>query len=282
MTAEQNAEQIAYWNGEAGQRWTRRQEMQDALLAPISDAIVARAAAQPGERVIDVGCGCGATTLALAEQVGASGRVLGVDISEPMIARARQRAAAGAPASFIVADATEHEFEPAGTDLLFSRFGVMFFADPVRSFANMRRALKPGARLAFVCWREPRLNPWMMVPLQAAYLHVPRMPEVGPDDPGPFAFAREARVRHILETAGFSDVALEPCDHTIDIAAGRGLEAALESAIGIGPASRAMDGQPPEACAAAIAEMRKVLAAAQAGDSVLLPGATWMVTARNP
>lgn len=277
-----NAEQIAYWNGIAGERWTRRQEMQDALLAQISDAVLAHASAKPGEHVIDIGCGCGASTLALAAQVGAEGHVLGVDISTPMVARARERAGAGAPVDFLEADATHHAFARARTDMLFSRFGVMFFADPVRSFTNMRRALKPGGRLVFVCWREPKQNPWMMVPLQAAYRHVPRMPEVSPEAPGPFAFANEGRVRHILEDAGFKDIALEPFDVAIDLAVGRGLDAAVESALSIGPASRAVDGQPPEKAAAAAAEIRKALAATQVGAAIPLPAATWLVSARNP
>lgn len=277
-----NAEQIAYWNGIAGERWTRRQEMQDALLARISEAVVAHANARPGERIIDIGCGCGASTLELAAKVGAQGHVLGIDISTPMVTRARERAGSGSVAEFIETDATDHAFAPKSVDMLFSRFGVMFFADPVRAFANLRRALKPGGRLAFVCWREPKQNPWMMVPLQAAYCHVPRMPEISPEAPGPFAFAREARVRAILEQAGFSSIALQPFDLEIDLAAGRGLEAAVESALGIGPASRAIDGQPPEAAAAATAEIRKTLAAVQVGETIPLPAAVWLVSARTP
>jgi SAM-dependent methyltransferase len=248
---DRNTDQIAYWNGPGGQRWTDRQQAQDIMLAPVSDILIDRAGASAGERIVDAGCGCGVTSVALAQRVGPAGHVLGVDISAPMLARARQIAPAGLPVDFVLADATVYPFEPASFDLLFSRFGVMFFADPALSFANMRKALRPSGRLAFACWREPRENPWMMSPLQAVYRHVPKMPPQGPEDPGPFAFASEARVQRILGEAGFSKIEMEPCGVTLDIAIGRGLEAAVESALEIGPASRALEGQPPELRAAA-------------------------------
>src|SRR5688572_12503791 len=193
-----NADQIAYWNGPAGQRWTDRQALQDVLLAPVSEILIDRAGVRAGERIIDVGCGCGAIAIALAQRTGPAGHVLGIDISAPMLAQARQLTPAGIPVEFVLADATVYPFVPAGFDLLVSRFGVMFFAEPVLSFANMRRALRPSGRLAFACWREPRENPWMMAPLQAVYQHVPKLPQQEPEDPGPFAFASEVRVHRIL------------------------------------------------------------------------------------
>ena len=140
----------------------------------------------------------------------------------------------------VLADATVHSFEPGRSDLLFSRFGVMFFADPAISFANMRKALRKGGRLVFACWREPRQNPWMMTALQETYKHVPRPPEVGPDDPGPFSFASEPRVRRILDEAGFSSIAMEACDVSLDVAVGRGLEAAVSSALEVGPVAESL------------------------------------------
>ncbi len=277
-----NIEQQAYWNGEAGLRWTRRQEIQDAVLAPISEIVLDRAAAATGENIIDIGCGCGATSIVLAKQTSPAGRVLGVDISAPMLARARARATDGLSLSFIEADATAYPFEPGNTDLLFSRFGVMFFADPAASFANMRTALRPGGRLVFVCWREAALNPWLTAPLQAAYKHVPRLPETNPDAPGPFAFASQARVRDILARAGFADIDMEPCDLKLDLAARQGLDMAVETALSIGPASRALDGQTAELRAAAAASIRETLAAFQIGQTILLDAAVWIVTARNP
>jgi len=173
---EQNADQIAYWNGAGGERWARRQQVQDVLLAPIADILIDRAKPKVGERVIDVGCGSGSTTMAFARKVGPSGHVLGVDVSGPMLEQARAGAPTNASVEFVQADATVYPFQPAGADLVASRFGVMFFADPAKSFANMHGALRPSGRLAFICWREPRENPWMMAPLQAVYTHAPKLP----------------------------------------------------------------------------------------------------------
>jgi SAM-dependent methyltransferase len=276
---EQNADQIAYWNGPGGQRWADRQQVQDIVLAPVADVLIDRARPKTGERIIDVGCGAGATTVAFAQKVGSSGRVLGIDISAPMLTRARQVAPKGIPVEFMLADATVHRFEPASFDLLASRFGVMFFADPALSFANMRKALKPSGRLAFACWREPRDNPFFMAPLQAVYKHAPKLPPPGPDDPGPFSFASEARVNRVLGEAGFAGIKMEPCDLKLDVAVGRGLDAAVQGALEIGPASRALQDQPPDVRAAATASIRDALAAFAEGQSVLLRASIWIVTA---
>jgi len=277
---ERNADQIAYWNGPGGARWAARQASQDILLAPVADLLIDRAKPVPGERVIDVGCGSGATAIAFANKVGPSGHVFGIDVSGPMLDRARQVTPKQAPVAYALADATVYPFDPESYDLLASRFGVMFFADPVRSFANLRRALRPTGRLAFACWREPRENPWMMTPLQAVYQHVPKLPQMAPEDPGPFAFASEARVGRILGEAGFKDVALEACPLALDLAIGRGLEAAVQGALEIGPASRALDGHPDEVRAAAANSVREALARFVDGSSVWLPGSIWLVTAR--
>ena len=277
---DKNADQIAYWNGANGQRWTDRQAEQDILLAPVSKALIDRAGPKAGDRIIDVGCGCGSTSLAFAEKVGPNGFVLGVDISGPMLARARQRAPKALSVDFVQAVATVYPFDPQNFDLLVSRFGVMFFAEPAVSFANLRNALRPSGRLAFACWREPRENPWMLAPLQAVYQHVPKMPPPGPDDPGPFAFASEERVHRILGEAGFKCVAMESVALSFDIANGRGLDAAVQAALQIGPSSRALDGHPPEVRAAAAASVRELLAPFLRGDTVPLAGSIWIVTAR--
>jgi ubiquinone/menaquinone biosynthesis C-methylase UbiE len=276
---EKNADQIAYWNGPTGQRWTDRQAMQDILLAPAAQILIERAGPKIGERILDVGCGCGTTTIALAEQVAPSGFVLGIDISEPMLARARERAPKSLPLSFVLADATVYPFDLQDFDLLVSRFGVMFFAEPAVSFANLRRALRRSARLTFVCWRDPRENPWMTMPLQAIYQHVPKLPQLGPEDPSPFAFASDERVRRILSEAGYRDIALERCDLSIDIANGRGLEGAVDTAMNVGPASRALEGHPPEVRAAATNSVRELLAPHVRGRSLALSGSIWVVTA---
>ncbi len=279
---DQNADQIAYWNGPGGQHWTDRQQSQDVLLAPISNILIDRAHANSGGRIVDVGCGCGATSIAFAQRVGPTGHVLGIDISAPMLARARQMAPAGMPVDFVLADATIYPFDAGNFDLLVSRFGVMFFAEPALSFANMRKALRPSGRLVFVCWREPHDNPWLMTPLQAAYKHAPKLPQLGPEDPGPFAFASEARIQRILDEAGFSGVEMERCDLSLDVAVGRGLDAAVETALEIGPASRALEGQPPDVRDAAANSIREALAPFASGQAVPLPASIWVVTASVP
>jgi SAM-dependent methyltransferase len=276
-----NVDQATYWNGPGGRYWIDRQEMQDGVLAPVAASLLEAAGAAPGDRVVDIGCGCGATTLAVARITGASGRALGVDLSAPMVERARERAAAeSSTAQFLVADATIHDLSGERADLMISRFGVMFFADPALSFANLRKALKPTGRLAFASWREPRLNPWLMIPLKAATRHAPPLPKLGPEDPGPFSFADEARVRRILSSAGFVDVALDAIDLELDPAVGLGFENAVASALKIGPASRVLDGQPDDIRAAATAEIRAALAPFQRGNQVLMGASIWIVSAR--
>jgi SAM-dependent methyltransferase len=277
-----NAAQAEYWTCVAGPRWTDNQEHQDQVLRPVSDRLIAAAAPKRGDRVIDVGCGCGATTIHFAEHVGPGGGVLGLDISEPMLARARQRAAQIQPIRFELADATVYDFKPNGADLVASRFGVMFFADPTRSFANLRKGLKPGGRLVFACWREAKQNPWLIVPLREAAKHAPPLPETSPEAPGPFAFASDARVRRILSDAGYADIELAPQDLELDVAVGKGLDTAVKSAMTIGPTSRILDGQSEAVRAAATADIRKALANHARGDSVPLGAAIWMVTATNP
>ena len=276
---DRNADQIAYWNGPGGRHWADRQQSQDIVLAPVSEILIDRAKVKAGERILDVGCGCGATTIALARKVGPAGHVFGIDISTPMLARARQLTPPDLPVDFVLADATLYPFDPASFDLLVSRFGVMFFAEPALSFANLRRALRPSGRLTFACWREPRENPFFMAPLQAVYKHVSKLPQLGPEDPGPFSFASEARVHRILGEAGFQGVAMEPCNLSLDIAVGRGLDAAVTSALEIGPAARALAEQPPDVVAAAANSIREALMPFARGQSVPLPASIWIVTA---
>ena len=277
-----NAAQAEYWSGAGGQRWIDHQQHQDQVLRPVSDLLTAAARAKPGDRVIDVGCGCGATTIGFAARVRPGGEVLGLDVSEPMLARARERASQDLPVRFVHADATVFDFAPAWADLIVSRFGVMFFADPARSFANLRKGLKRGGRLAFACWREAKQNPFFIVPLREARKHAPPLPEMDPEEPGPFAFADETRVRRILSEAGYADIVLTPQNLDLDIAAGRGLDTAVAAALAIGPTTRMLSGQSEAVRAAAAADIRAALAAHVRGDSVPLGAAIWMVTATNP
>jgi SAM-dependent methyltransferase len=279
---ERNADQIAYWNGPAGQRWVKREADLKTVLRPIASIVMERAAVQPGMRIVDIGCGFGETTIELGKRVGPAGRVLGIDISAPMLALAAAQLPPGLPVEFVEADATTYAFPRGGFDLLFSRLGVMFFADPTRSFANLRTALCPGGRLQFVCFRTPQENPWMMLPLQAAHEHVPPQPQASPEAPGPCAFASADRVHGILHAAGFRSITLESADLELDVAVGRGLDEAVAGAIEMGPAARAVDGQTPEIRSAVMESIRRALAPYQRGASVPLGAGIWLVSARNP
>ncbi|TQJ86227.1 class I SAM-dependent methyltransferase [Streptomyces sp. SLBN-31] len=217
MDVERNTgdEQAARWNGAAGQPWVESQAVLDGLLrpfeAPLLDAV--ETFAGPEGRVLDVGCGTGGTTLAAARRLGPAARCVGVDISEPMIAAARERAEReGTAASFVRADAADHAFEPGAFDAVVSRFGVMFFADPVRAFANLRRAAREGAGLRFIAWRGPADNPFMTTAERAAAPYLPDLPVRRPDEPGQFAFADPDRVRSILAQSGWTGIEVQPFD----------------------------------------------------------------------
>jgi SAM-dependent methyltransferase len=203
-----NEEQAALWNGTAGQAWVDAQDVLDDMFRPFEELLVE--AVPPGSRVLDVGCGTGATTLAIARKAGAA---VGVDLSAPMIELARARAArSGSSATFVCADAQAHAFEAAAFDRVVSRFGVMFFADPVRAFANLRGATKGGGEARLIAWRGAAENPFMTAAERAAAPLLPDLPPRASDGPGQFAFADRSRVERILADAGWRDVALRPLD----------------------------------------------------------------------
>src|SRR6185503_19156606 len=214
-----NAEQIRFWNESAGPRWVAVHDRIARQLWPIGLEALDRAAIAPGSRVLDVGCGCGETTIEIARRVGPSGAVTGVDVSAVMLERAREDARAP-NITYLLADAQTEALPEGAFDLLFSRFGVMFFSDPEAAFQNLRRALRRGARFTFLCWRALSENPWMTVPA-AAVARLVAMPEVEPEAPGPFAFADADRVRGILTRAGFTGVSFERLDRMIQVG-GRG------------------------------------------------------------
>lgn len=277
-SARGNEDQVAYWNGPTGQRWTEQQETMDASLLPMAEAALAAADARPGEHVLDVGCGTGATSLMLAERVGARGSVLGVDISRPMLARARERAAGHANVSFAEADASTHGFGAQKFDLLFSRFGVMFFADPLAAFQNLHRAMNPKGRMAFVCWRPLSENPFALVPMGVALKHLPPQPAPDPHAPGPFAFGDSVRVTGILTKAGFTDVAFKPLDTKMVMA--RKPETAAKEAVYVGMASRLLKDAPEDVKQKVVAELTDAFARHLGPDGVTFPAHCWVVTGR--
>jgi SAM-dependent methyltransferase len=279
MPETDNADQIAYWNAEAGETWAALQDQIDAQLEPHGLRAMEALAPMAGERIVDVGCGSGQTTLALGQAVGRSGAVMGLDISRPLLDLARRRAAefGAAKVSFAEADVQTYAFAPATFEAVFSRFGVMFFADPPTAFANVRRALKSGGLLAFVCWRTPAENIFMTLPYTAAAAQLPPAPPPTPDAPGPFAFADPARVRHILSSAGFHDIELAQYDRKI----GSGdLEQTLALSLKLGLLGRALR-EHPEKRALVIDDVREALRPHVDVDGVVrLDSASWIVTAR--
>jgi SAM-dependent methyltransferase len=273
-----NREQVAYWNSDAAARWVAFQAQIDALLAPITRAVLDRAAIAPGACVIDIGCGCGTTTQEIARRAGPAGTVLGIDVSAAMLAHARARLdPACTQVAFRLADASTHAFASRAADIAFSRFGVMFFADPVRAFANVRGALRPGGRLVFVCWQAPDANEWVRLPMKAALAHLPPLEPTAPDAPGPFALAGPDRVRRILEDAGFTRVAIDGLCRDLEVAGS--LDDIVAFYRDIGPAARLLREAPPASREGALRAMRDALASRHDGGAVRLGSASWLVGA---
>ena len=279
-----NREQKSYWNEQAGPIWVSQQERLDRQIGPHGEHAIARLAPAPGERVLDLGCGCGDSSLALARRVAPGGRVLGLDLSEPMLGRARERAAAAGLANlaFRVADVQSASLEAGAFDAAFSRFGVMFFADPVAAFRNVRGALRPGGRLVFACWRPVKENPWVLVPMAAAapLLTLPPPPPEGA--PGPFAFGDSARVRGILEAAGFEGITSEPVDVMMTPGGGDPEEAA-DTFLQVGPLASVLRemGAGPDLRDRVRAAVRKAFEPHQRDGRIELGSAIWLVEARR-
>ena len=273
-----NADMLAFWNGKGGDIWVERQEHTDITLTPVTDALLAFAAPRAGERVVDIGCGCGAPTLEFARAVGPTGRVVALDISRPMLAEGERRAQAAG-----LANIDWRQVDPATAtldeyDLVISAFGVMFFGDRVAAFANMRRGAAPNARMALVCWRKLAENPWMEVPMKAVAQHLPPRPKPVPNAPGMFAFADPGHVTKVLTASGWAPPRFEKLDMDLDIAAGRGLDEAVVQSTQIGAVNSWLRNQPEEIVSAAITSIREALAPHQDGAAVRLPGAMWLIS----
>lgn len=282
---EQDADQVTDWNGQSGKRWVANQARLDAMVAVFGQAAIEATAPAKGERVLDIGCGAGTTSLALAARVGPGGHVLGVDISEPLIARARALAPQDTPALFQVADASSAELPEGAFDILFSRFGVMFFDDPTGAFAHMRRALRPGGRVAFVCWRGTDENDWVRLPMGALKGVLPPSGPPDPEAPGPFSLGDRERVSRILTAAGFTDIVIAPFDASVPFGEGETRDAAIDDvvrmALEVGPLSRLLSDQPEDIRARAWSAVRTSFTGLPGERSLMLNGAAWIVMARN-
>ena len=281
-----NATQIEFWNGETGQNWVSHDALMEAMLLPLGEAVMDSLSPKPGEHVLDIGCGCGHTSLSLADRVGAEGSVTGVDVSAPMLAVASQLAAEHnaehKSVQFLEADAQTHRFTPERYDAAFSRFGVMFFEDPVAAFTNIRASLRPSGRLAFCCWQTRAVNPFMTVPAMAALELLPAPPEIPPRTPGPFAFEEADYVAEILTEAGFEHVAVTPLRQPLTFGRGMSLEDIVERLVEIGPIAQMVR----EASKDLLQPVRdKVIDAVapfyQAGSGMTLEGQFWLVTAKR-
>ncbi|MQA38917.1 class I SAM-dependent methyltransferase [Rugamonas aquatica] len=207
-----SSQQTSMWQGAAGHTWVATQNLLDRMYQPIEDLLMQSLPAN-ARSLLDVGCGTGATTLAAARQLGPNGHCTGVDISGPMLASARERAAhSRSSAVFIQDDAQRHAFKPASYDAIISRFGVMFFDDPVAAFRNLRLAARDGATLRMIAWRSPEENPFMTAAERSAASLLPQLPPRVPNEPGQFGFADRHHVQAILEQSGWSDIDIQPLD----------------------------------------------------------------------
>ncbi|HEX6238508.1 MAG TPA: methyltransferase domain-containing protein [Acidimicrobiales bacterium] len=275
-----NAEEIRWWAQVEGPHYVAEAERYDDLLSEFSDVLFEAADLQPGERVLDVGCGNGGTTIEASARVRPGGAVVGVDVSPPMLALARERARSTGvtEAEFVQADAQVHAFEQPGFDKVISRNGLMFFEDPEAAFANLADALRPGGRIAFVAPEGPDRSEWIMAAGVAAAPYIGIPPGLGPNTPGPYGLADPDRTRAILEKAGFTDIRIEAVTRSMRIGSD------VEDAIGfIRTMPRVADlfaGAPTDKQHAAIEAVREALVPYASRDGVVMrDNGEWLVTA---
>lgn len=271
-----NVEQAELWNGRLGKAWVNVEDYIDRMMAPLSTVALDAVNAKPSDRIIDIGCGCGTTSFSL----GASGAaVWGLDISTAMIERANEKDNAAGNVSFSVGDAASQQYTADHT-VVFSRFGVMFFADPVKAFANIRSALVPGGRLVFICWQLPAANPWLSIagaalqPFQPADASPP-----DPQAPGPFRFAVPEDTQKVLSSAGFTNIAMQPV--VKDLHLGNTIDEVMQFQSNVGPLSSLLETLDKSLHAAATAAVTDALAAKADSNGIKLEASTWLVTATN-
>lgn len=280
MSEPERPTQREYWNGKVGEEWARHADLMDAMLQPLTQPAFDLLDLRPGERVLDIGCGAGSTTLAAAKYVR-DGAALGVDISQPLLALARQRASEQAStARFAEADVAAAAIPGAPFDAAFSRFGVMFFDDTAAAFAKIRKALRPGGRIVFICWRTFAENGWSYAPLAALQpiLKGPIAP-ADPNAPGPFRLQDPEAIKSMLAASGWRGVSITPWDGDVLVAGGGDANAAAAFLLKIGPCARAITDQQLDP-AQAQQLLAEFLRQRETKQGVALPAATWIVRAR--
>jgi SAM-dependent methyltransferase len=281
MDAERKVEgeQAVLWNGAAGEAWVEAQDTLDRMLKPHEDLLLEVPFEESARTALDVGCGTGSTTLAVARRLGANAQSTGIDISEPMLAAARARAERdGMPARFILGDVQRYAFEPASFDAIVSRFGVMFFDDPVRAFTNLRGAARSNAELRFITWRSPEENPFMTAAERAAAPLLPNMPSPAPDAPGRFSFADPHRVLRILEEGGWTEIEIRP----VDVGCAFPEKELAGYATRFGPLSRILHELDEHTRTTVADAVRAAFDPFVVGAEVRFDAACWMVGARAP
>lgn len=274
-----NVKQIEYWNGQAGEKWVRHAGRLDALLEPFADAVLETAALGEGEHVLDVGCGAGALTLKAAFRVGKKYGAVGIDVSKPLLSLAERRAREyAAPATFDEADAAVYRSERP-VDALISRFGVMFFDDPVAAFANLRDSLRPEGRMTFACWQSLIANDWARAPLEAALPMLPEPPAPPPPGaPGPFAFADHDRVGSILKDAGWKGIEIHPWLGRVTLP-GDSVSEAAAFMMELGPVARLVSEAGVDMSQVEDALAGMLAAHTDQNSRITMPAAAWIVSA---
>lgn len=274
-----------FWNNAGGRMWVNYQNIIEVGMSPLGKKVMDELAMTEGERVLDIGCGCGGTTFEISQRIGKSGYVLGVDISEMIVASAKKKIDIKKQQNltFECVDAQIHPFDEKAFDVIFSRFGVMFFDDPIAAFSNIRRSLTPDGRIAFICWQPVKNIEWISLALEVVkrYIELPPPQPVEPEAPGGFSFGNVNRVANILRIAGFIDVNIEAFNTKINI--GGSLDEAQTFLTHIGPAGSVLDNPDIDSDTrkAFIADLRDTLYVHQTDAGVRLGAATWLVTARN-
>ena len=279
MTHIANTDQYDAWNGDSGRRWVADPDRRDRVIAAVGAVLLDAAGLRAGERVLDIGCGCGATTIAAAKSIGPQGEAIGIDLSEPMLAVARARAEGSQVKNvrFLQADAQVHPLDGVAFDAAISRFGTMFFADPAAAFANIARALRPGGRLCIATWQPLVANEWLVIP-GAVLLSFGTMPDSA-EGPGMFAQSDPEVIASTLTAAGFD--AVDVTARSVPLTLGADSNEAAQHLAETGPGRAVLETVPAADRPAALEAVRAVLVDHVTPAGVELDGAVWITSARR-